>query len=354
MDDRKKMIRDLGERKQDTLKQIDELLENLGDALLARTPGEEAAEYQRFLREIEETGELLRTLDAERLRLQDLEGEIQRKEQGIGEFNTALSDQYALLGARVLEDPDFADLGEAYHKQADTLSSKIRSLEDRLRTLDEKGEANVFTWIGKNTQEMVIRSFLGKSRQNLRRLQAAAGEKYLHGEKEASDAVLAQTQGEIAKLRARQADYKGDIEALREECRKINEFFNPEGSPGKKKQALERYGRQTREQLGQVCLRRGREAEDAGFEGEWTPGEAPGSDIPGQIREKRALIRDYDGQIEKLNASLEIDAQKQEIEKMEKAIGDHQRRIGASEAAIRELNGKIEESNRQIQELMKI
>jgi chromosome segregation ATPase len=356
MDNRKKSIRDLGEKKREALRSVDGMLENLGDALLSRAPGDEAAEYRRLLGEIGETQTLIQAVEADTARLETLEGDMERKEQEDTANTAALSDLYADLGERLLEDPASAEFSEPYRKQSDLLSPKIKSLEDRLQAIEDKEDANVFTWIGKSAQEMVIRSFLGKSRVNLRRIHAAAGETYLSldkGEPVTSTAVL-HIRGEIDKLRAKNADLNEELTVLREERRRINDSFSPEGSAAKKKQILERHIQQTREQLSQVCLRCGRLAEEGGFEGKWA---APGEDmaaLPGRVREKRALIADYDAQIDKLNAALAIDAQKREIERMEKTIGDHRRRISVAETAIAELNSRIVESNRRIQELMKI
>jgi predicted nucleic acid-binding Zn-ribbon protein len=356
MDERKRTIRDLREKKRETLKLIDGLLENLGEALLDGAPEDEAPEYRRFLREIGEVRGFLDTLEADRARLAALEGEVQGKEREIADAQAALSDLYADLGARVLDDPAYEELSDPYQKQADLLSPKIKSLEDRLSVIEDKGEANVFSWIGKNAQEMVIRSFLGKSQQNLRRIRASVGEKYLRMEQAGPvvNAALRSLRDEIDRVLAKIAQNGAEMDALREDMRKINESFNPEGSAAKKKQALERRIRQTRDQLAQLCLAHGRLAEREDFAGTWAPPEGPRAAIPGEVREKRALIADYDLQIEKLNASLAIDAQKHEIERMERAIADHRKRISAGEVAILDLKGRIEEANRQIQELMKI
>ncbi|MFP3040356.1 hypothetical protein LQZ19_00910 [Treponema primitia] len=361
MDERKKSIRELEEKRQETQGTINEILVKLGENLLIRLDKEgdgyfigEVKEYRRILGEISDSEESIRIIEADILRLKDLEGEINETEKIHSSKNKELSVLYARLGAAVLE----TDAAAFFKVQADTLVQKIQSLEDRLRELDEGKHINIFTWIGNNTQGMVLRSMVSKSQAGLERVYIAAGEKISSpGAQEMAEdqynPLVMEILDRVSTMRQELTELNQSLGQLRSERRKINDAL----IPVKKTKDLERHIIHAREQLLSLYVRFGAHFTDTVEDesaSERTLLRDGDKAVLEKIRKLREEIAEYDASIEKLRASLLIDEARDGIDRMEKSITAHRQRIAASEDAITGLEKQIEESNRRIQELMKI
>lgn len=368
MDERKKTIRELAEKKREARSASDLILEELGLALLARTalPGEDAgdefpfstytAEHRRILKEIEDTGALIKTIEADTLRLRELEEEASSKEGENSGYIRELSDLYTGLGEILINDPAFASDTGFFRQQIEDLIPRIKSLEGRLEDLSGRSNANVFTWIGKNAQSMVIRSFLGKNQNNLQRIYESAGENFAAAEHEkVSNGDAADLLGKAGALKQKIADLEGDLAALREERRKIADSFSAGGNPAKKIQALKQHIAHTRDELRILAVNFGREAQERQREKDFTD-LITGSEeeLLAKIRKISSEIKEYEAQIAKLEASLAIDEERAGIEKMIKAIEEQRQRIVAAETAIAGLTKQIEAAEKHIQELVKM
>jgi predicted nucleic acid-binding Zn-ribbon protein len=355
MDERKRTIREYEYKRRETLNSIEGMLENLGASLLPHAEQDDGSDYRRLTRDIGDSGAYITAIEGDIARLKIVEEDIQRKDQENAARIKDLANLFTRLGESVLE-TDCIDAVKPYQSQAETLYSKIKSLEERLEQLEDRGGGNVFTWIGKNTQGMVLRSFLGKSRNSLQKIFTAAGEKY-------SQSVSSVAAGgndarpfleEIDVLKQESAVLVTDITRLKEERRRINDVFSPDGGPARKIQSLERHIALAREELRGVFLRYGREIEAAGDGGaEAAVPPMSGADIQllEDIRRGRESIREYDREIEKLKTSLAIDEEKEAVVKMEKAVRDHEGRIRVSEEAIADLSARIKEANARIENL---
>jgi chromosome segregation ATPase len=153
------------------------------------------------------------------------------------------------------------------------------------------------------------------------------------------------------RVRRRLASQADDLNTLKAERRKIDDTLIAEGNPSRKTHGLERHIAHAREQLKALYQNCGAGAEQGIFQIPLTKEDGEALE---KIKELRETVREYDNSIEKLKASLAIDAQREEIEKMEKGITSHRQRIAASGEAIADLEKRIDEANRHIQELMKI
>jgi chromosome segregation ATPase len=371
MDERKKTIRELEEKKREDQNAIDLILENLGRTLLSRIAGssgaagaaegrsssEDVAEYRRILKEIADAEDYIRSIEADSLRLKELEEGILRKELDNSEQVKALSRLYTRLGELLVEDAAFSGFTGSFRRQIETLVPKIRSLEDRLGDLEDGNQDNVFTWIGKSAQGMVIRSFLGKNQGNLQRIYTAVGEKFSASglEEPILNPGILSVLGEIEGSRKTILGLNSALNELRNERRKIGDSFGAEGGPVKRIQSLERHIAHSREQIRSLYLRYGGRIAGGGSEDEFasllTPEDTLALD---DIKQLREIIEENDKSIEKLKASLAIDAERAEIDRMQKSIEAHKQRIAASNEAIADLKRHIGESNRRIQELMEI
>ncbi|MDR2246132.1 MAG: hypothetical protein LBE17_05595 [Treponema sp.] len=362
MDNRKRMIREYEDKKKEALDAVGVMLENLGASLLSRSEQDAGSDYCRLNRDINDSKVYIAAIEEDIARLKALEEDILRKDQEIVARSKDLALLFTRLGESVLEEGDCIDAVKSYQDQAETVHSRIKSLEERLDQLEDRSGGNVFTWIGKNTQGAVFRSFLGKSRSSLQKLYTAAGEKYAQfasAETEAAGSARSLLK-EIDTLKKEAAALSSGLAALKEERRRINDAFVPDGGPAKKILVLQRRIARAREELQDVFLRYGREVEAAGEAGDAAgPASLPSMGeterlLLEDIGKSRQSVREYEREIEKLAASLAIDEEKAAIAKMEKAVKDHEGRIRAGEEAIASLAAQICAAQARIEELTKV
>jgi chromosome segregation ATPase len=367
MDERKKAIRELEDKVREGSRSVDLMLEDLGESLLTRLNGEETAlpspvgslpltEYRRFLKEIADSEALIETIEADVEHLKEIEEQIAEKERQNSGHTKDLADSYVRLGELVLKDPLFEDFSLPYQPQLEALLPRMGSLEERLEALEDKKDANLFAVIGKNAQTVLFRSFLGKSRGTLRRLYQGAGEKFIRsGSRDIPAGEIRVLVDDIDDRRKLASDIAADLALLREERRKIGDAFGAEGGPVKRIQGLEKHIGHIREELRKVSLNFGVQAADLSlreqFAGILT---ADHLLLLEEIKKGRDVIGDYEGRIEKLKASLAIDAEKAEIEKLNRAIEEHKQRIAAGEKSIADLENRIETANRRIGDLSRL
>jgi hypothetical protein len=371
MDERRKTIKELEKKKYENLDSLALILRELGETLLARldrrevpagpprVPGElfkdNLGEYRRLSREIAASEDDMAAVNADAVRLKEAEERISRKEAENAEKAKNLLHLYTRAGESLLEEGDISGPAAAYRRQAEELIPKIKSLEDRLAELEETDGLNVITWIGKSAKSLVLRSLLGKSQNNLLRIYAAAGKQWaLSDPQEPPDnRELHGLCKEIRESREFISALEAELAILKDERKRINDSFGPEGHPAKRIQVLEKQAVQLKEELASVCRRFGGYAAEK--EGEFAPVlEEEDRALLEKARMFRESAGEYEAHIEKLKASLAIDGERAEIKKMEQVITNHRRRIAASENTIAELNRHIAEANQHIQELRKI
>lgn len=354
MDERKRTVRNLEEKRREDLAALNKLLETLGAAAIAEAEtgmsgqeltSEYLTEYREITREIEDAEEAVRSVERDITRIKQVEETIRRKEQEYAGRNGELADRYARLGERLLGSEAREEFALPFRQQLDALLPKIQSLEERLNVLEEKGDSNVFAWIGKSAQGMVLRSFLGKNQGNLRRIYQDAGERFILSSPEEQPGLEPERE-EIEGQRRLQEALGQELNRLREECRGIGDSFGADGGPGRKIQSLERRILLARERLRELYLRCGGRLEAAGEN-------ASGEGQMEKIRILRKTIAGYERQIEQLNAALGIDEAEAEIAKLERAISAQRARIAASETTIDQYARKIDGAKERILELSK-
>ncbi|MDR0623359.1 MAG: hypothetical protein LBG10_02915 [Treponema sp.] len=321
MDYRKKNIGELENKKQESRRSLDLILEDFGGLLLDRIGGEDfpsgdVQEYRRLLQEVSDSESLIRTIEADALRLRELEENISRQEQRRDAQARDLSGLYGALGKCVLEDSQAGDPAVSYRQRADMLTLKIESLEGRLTELETGEGTNVFAWLGKSAQGVLARSSLAKARNNLDRLYQEAGERFTRpgGDNPPLQGASAKLAEEIKKARSLSQTLTEELAELREERRKMGGVFGAEGGPAKQIQGLERHINHIRQELKTVYRRFGEQAAAGENKKVFAPlfheDDRPVLD---KIKLIKKTIGDYDGEIKKLKASLEIDAEKAEM-----------------------------------------
>jgi len=379
MDDRKRQINEAEQRKKEQAAALDALRERIGEAVLGRTgdfePADasvfaELAAYRRLQGEIAGSQESIKAAEEKMLRLKELEERIEAREREEGACSKDLAGAYGRLGKLVLEEAERAEGGERefcapFLSQAEELQTKVSSLEDRLSGLEQKEKGNVFTWIGKSAQSLVLRSFLGKAQENLDQLRRTVGERFSRAAPESRSGETAATDAlrdEIEAKRSEQAEISADAAGLKSEKRAIADGFSAEGGPTKYVQSLKNNISNAQGELkvlyrkigAEAALGAGAEATDerarivASF---LEPDDAEA--MAGAARAAQS-ISDCEEVIGKLKAAIAIDEEKAKVDKYRRLIQEKRERIAQAEKGILELEESIRDSEASIEKLREI
>jgi uncharacterized coiled-coil DUF342 family protein len=358
MDRRKKNIAELENKKRESLRSLDFIMESLGSRLLERVgeagfPSVTVTEYRRLQQEFHEAQDRIRTIEADYLRLQALDEEIESKEALQTARRRELSALYRERGKAILDDPQGIELPAFFRQQADFLVPKIDILEARLADMKTEETPTVFSWIGKTARTLAARSSLTKSQKELNRLCETLGEQFSHPGGAEAPAVKTGLLGKIQKLKDQALALAEELAELREKRRKIAADTGVRSGPLKRIRDLEKYIRRVKEEFAALYRQFGGEAA-AGAKKQFA------SLLDEEDRrslEKIALIRKtvrlYEDETEKLKASLAVDEAKEEIKKLETAIREQRNRIAAAETAISGYTQKIGSAQARIEELTK-
>jgi len=377
MDDRKRQIGELEQRKREQIVSLEALLTRLGEALLGREAGsgqedtafEELADFRRLKKDIVDSEAAILAVEDQIRRFRELEENIEVKEQEESVGSKELAVVYGRLGKLLLDEAAggaatsaVADFCAPYRDQADALLTKVLSLEERVTGLEGRDGGNVFTWIGKNAQGLVLRSFLTKAEENLDQLRRTVGERYSRRDEAAlpdseqnSAGEIENLCGEIERKRAEVRVLAQDLAELREERRTISISYNSEGGPIRQIQTLKNHITHVRDELKALYRRIG--AEMAGVDGIErrqivdsliAPEDRDELDNAARISQS---IHDDETMIAKLQASLDIDEEKARIEKYRRMIGEKREKIAQAEKNIMEFEEHIRVAEAGIEKL---
>ncbi|MDR2759253.1 MAG: hypothetical protein LBB78_07730 [Spirochaetaceae bacterium] len=362
MEERRKNIKDLEQKKLAEFRSINLMLEDLGETLLSRTEtGEGDAEelfreYRRIRQETADSEALIVTIQEDTARLGQAGEAVARSEQALAQIKQRLERLYYGLGEWVLEDGTYGDFTEPYRRQLDTLRDKVKSLEDRIDGLTEKEPANILVKLGRSTQSMLLRSSLEKARSAVMLLYETAGEKFACREDlEPEGGELDRFLEEIRELRKQAGTQRAESDRVKEERRGIADALNTQGGPVKRIRTLEKKILRLKDEFRVVSGKYGGLALEKARKGEWEAVFDQDDRLRLQkIEETWNYIRDIEGRIEKIKAALAIDEERAAIARMEKAVLDHCGRIAAAERAIEDLKERIRGAEQHIEELKKI
>lgn len=375
MDERKTVIRELEGKKKADIEARNRLLEGLGLALLQRigeeytfedtshpsqdssgdTPGVILAEYRGLQREIAESMDIIKSLEADIQRLKELEEEISTGEEEKSRLERELADIHVRIGKAFLEAAGFDDLAGSSRQQEKILQAKIDEQEKKLAELEAR-EGGVIAWVGINAQLTVIRALLLKNKSALERLYLSAGEKFLSegtgGTLDGGSPAIGDGFEAVAgagELKEHLASLAADLSVLKAERRKTGEVFGTEGAPSKRIKGLEDHITHVKEKFPAVFLRFGALA----AEGETLASLLQEEDRPvletAESLKSRIAERELD--IEKINAAITIDNEKAEIEKMKSAILNQRKKIEAANVLITNLEEQIAGTEQHTEEL---
>ena len=379
MDDRKKQIGELERARKNNQSALDSLLRDLGNALLSRPEidGADAAvfpeieEFHCLRGEITAAEASIVTVETRIARQRILEDDIESKEIKDNACSKELAGFYAKLGKLALEHPALQDFAAAYRGQADVLIPKVQSLEERLAGLSERTEGgNVFTWIGKGAQGMVLRSFLTKAADNLERLYRNAGEQFYKAQVDnismdkSVSAEIADLGVEIEKNRDLAQSLSEELSKLREEHRQIGEEFGAAGGPVKQIQSLKKQIAHVKGTLDELYLRFGQAAfgknlsEDGEFVSrsdalEFLINSSDKIALDEAERLRQEILGDGES-IRRIQAAIDIDEELETIEKLRGLIAEKNVRITETRRSIAEFENRIKDAEKRIDELREL
>ena len=377
MDDRKKRIGELEKSKRENAALLDVLLARLGEALLSRIPDtqdyapEELAVYRRLQNDIAASQSSIQEVEEQVRKFKELEENIEAKEREDTGYSRELIALYGGLGKLVLDASadggHFGNFCAPYRDQGEALLTKLNSLEDRLAELESREGGNVFTWIGKNTQGLVLRTFLTRTQENLEKLRRTIGERYssrdcgkdiLSNEAGISeDAEIEEFCAEIGRKRSESQALSRELADLREEKRKISGSFSAEGGPNKQIQNLKNHIIRVQDDLKALYRRIGAEAASVETERRQIIDSlilAEDRDALDNVERINQAIHDDETAIGKLRASLAIDDEKAKIEKYRRMIQDKRDKIVQAEKSIVEYEKGIGDSEASIEKLQEL
>ena len=382
MDDRRRRIDELERKKRENAALLDVLLIRLGEALFSRITNpeeensalEELAAYRRFQKDIANSQASIQVAEEQIRRFRELEDNIQAKERDDNSCTREISSACSRLGKLILDSPGYdEEFCSPYRSQADALLNKVLSLEDRLGELEHRDGGNVFTWIGKSAQGLVLRSFFTKAQENLEQLHRTVGDRYsrqntgkhndISPEKElmVNADEIQMLCANIEKRRSESRVLQQELMVLKEEKRIISGAYSAEGSPHKHIQSLKNHIAHVRDDLKALYRRIGVETISIDVSVHDTLVERRHfieSLIEPQDRETlenaakiNQAIRDDESVIEKLQASLSIDDEMIKIDKYRKMIQEKMDKIAQAERHIEEFERNIRDSEETIEKL---
>ena len=390
MDDRKRRIDDLDKGKQEARASLDTLLENFGENLYCRTKDMQAEfddilQYNLYLKDISESNAAIGKVEEKNRRFKELEETIEHKDLEEKERLKEMAGIYRRLGKALLANSSYNDFTSLFREQAEAMALRLESLDTRIKELENKEGGNVFSWIGKSAQGLVLKSFLSKAQENQEQLYLDIGERYssqcqndpasmmksisskpnllpVESESYSSENNVEAILTEIDWLSRLSRSALDELSALKDEKRIISAGFGIDGNPQKQIQNLTNHIGQVKNDLRGLYRNFGAQASGI-MDAEILPERkyfidtivtAEDGEIIGRAVRLNQSIIDYDKAIGKLRASLEIDEENSRIERFRKSIEDKKNRITDLENAISDLEEDVHESEKNIQELQKL
>ena len=361
MDERKSIIRELEEKKRADAEARNRLLEGLGEALIQRMEedgsfsegiGGILAEYRGLRNEIADSLVTIKSLEEDSLRFKELEDNISAKEGEISRLTKEFAEACTRLGRALLRVKVSGDFIGPHRQQEETILAKIDEQEQKIKELEER-EGGVLAWLGKNAQIAVAKALLLKNRSSLQKVYRSAGEQFfvvkpddiLEGEAAAAALGAGELKGRLDSL-------TDDLFVLKGERRKLTDVFGAEGSPSRRIGTLQKRIAFIKGEFPALYLRLGTLATKS--EGREALVSVLNEDDR-TVLERAAfhlnMANERELKIKKVKATISIDNEKAEIEKIKKGIANQRNKIAAANKEISDFEKQIAEAEHNIAEL---
>ena len=361
MDERRTIIRGLEEKNRAETDARNRLLEGLGEALIQRIEEEGAvselaagivAEYRGLRKEIADSAEAIKALEADSQRLKDLDDNISAKEGESSRLAKEFAEACTRLGKAFLSVPDITGFSDLYRQQEEILLAKIDEQEEKTRELEER-EGGVLAWLGKNAQMAVAKALLLKNRSALQKVYRSAGEQFVAAKPvEELDGEAGEAALNAEELKGRLDVLTDDLLDIKGERRKLSDTFGTEGTPSRRISGLQKRVTSIKHEFPGLYLRLGSLAARSGNRETFSPVLTEDDKaILERAASLQAAIDTSDLKIKKVKAAISIDNEKAEIERMEKAIAAQRHKIAAANEEIEELERQISDAELNITEL---
>jgi len=369
MDERIKTIRDLEDKKTADIEARNRLFEELGEILFSRigdetpfqeqsgnTPGGILADYRTLQKEIAESEGIIKGLEADIVRLKELEESIFTKEKEQSLLEKELDEIHTQLGKALLSNSD--DPNDTFKLQEGSLLIKIEEQESKLEELEGR-EGGILSWLGKSAQIAVSRTLLLKNRSALQKIYRSAGKTFLTDPSSdgfSQRAVDGETAGiaENAQVLGKQlSSLAVDLAMLKGERRNMGDIFGPEGSPARRIMGLQKHISHVKGEFPAVYLRFGLLAEGESGEALSPILKAEDDVILEKAESFKAIIAKDELEVEKIKAAISIDNEYAEIEKTKKNIQIQKQKITAAEEMIAGFEKLITQAEEHIEILKK-
>jgi chromosome segregation ATPase len=361
MDERTKSILAIEQKIGGETAQIDGWLRDLGRLLLERSQdGSIAAMRTVYNRMNDETARLeaaVREIDRDAERVNEIDNEMADEERLNGEARQQLAAIHPNLGRLVMEEERFLTFSSPYRAQIDAIQQKIDSLNERIAEMNEKGNANIFARIGRSAQSLVAKSQLAKTRTSRERVYAEAGTEFVRNQPDSGETGSAEwetlyTAAEALKHEVDERDRR--VAALKEKKQEIISSFGRDGNANRKRAELRRQLDQLDRERADLYLKLGRKAEDP--TANLMPERLLDHEMTGileDVARSRETVKDYEDQTARLRVSLEIDAERAEVERLTRLVAVQRQRIAAAEEIIVQHDKHIAEANKRIADLLR-
>jgi chromosome segregation ATPase len=365
MDDRNKRIEDLIKNNQENHVSLNKLLEDFGENLYSRSKDmqaefEDIIQYSIYLQEISESNTAIGKVEEKNRRFLELGESIEKKEQEEKERSKEMAVCFRRLGKALLENNDYEDFTSLFKEQSDALKAKLESLESRIKEIENKEGSNVFSWIGKSAQGLVLKSFLSKAQESQEQLYQNVGERY-DNRASVSDDEVAEIRTEIDRLNSISRSAMNELSILKDEKRVIQAGFDIDGNPQKQIQNVKNRIARIRDELAGLYRNFGAQASgimDAELKPERkyfidTIVTAEDGEIIGRAVRLNQTVTENEKAIGKLRASLSIDEENDKILKFKKTIEEKKVKITDLEKNIADMEDSVRSCEDYIKELQK-
>jgi chromosome segregation ATPase len=379
MDERRQGIVDLKKRLEDYIRSLDAAKEKLGAVALSdvraeKVLAEDASEEKRLTLDLMDARAAAKSIQETSSRLQTLRLAERERKRELETLRRDLFELRARLGESALGSPNPPSLFVPFKERIELVAARIEEQEARIAELENADDdGGLIAHLGRSAKSLILRSSQASRRAEGRRILSEAGaalalaDEVLSSEedsiREAAAALIAH--GECI------ASAEAEIADIQKEVKELSSTLATGDAGGNPRRAVARMEKMIAEgEASLASLRREVGARllaasegKSGTDRRKDPFDVFAADLLSEesAAEPLAKARAYAAsivaakrQMEKLEASLRIDALSSELTKLRGAVTDHERRIAASKRALEDLGLRIAEAERGIASLSEL